>query len=116
MTTKLKCTWLSRHAPTPEQRASLRAYEIVQVDRHFRSGQEAWEAANEGGAPDLIVVVLPVAMQAELLRLAGDTPVIRAAMIWSRTRQGPPRWSGRWELLKQIVFEREEWTPHRVSP
>jgi hypothetical protein len=115
MTQKLKCAWLSRHDPTAEQRTSLADFEIVQVDRTFRNGKEAWVAANEGGEADIIMAVLPIPMLAELLRLAGSTPIIRAYMVWPRDRVGEPRWSGKWSRVKQVVVERDDWSPYVFS-
>lgn len=108
-----KCAWLSRHAPTADQAESLREYEIVQVDRQFDSAQEAWDAANEGGAPALVMAVLPLPMLAEFLRLA-NVPVIRAVMEWPTDEAGQrkgsvPVWTGRWERLVAVNVVTEEW-------
>ena len=78
--------WLSRHAPQAAQKKELRDAgftNIIQVSQTFASGKDAWEAAvaaNGGNAPDAVMAVLPLPMLAEMLHMAGDTPVIRAVM------------------------------------
>ncbi len=81
---KLKAAWLSRHAPTPAQRACLSQYTIVQVNPpgRFWSPVDALMSSQRlcGGKPDLYVVVMPLAMLRNFVPLAGNVPVIQARM------------------------------------
>ena len=114
MTQKLKCAWLSRHRPTPEQIRSLADYEIVQVCRRFKDAQEAWEAANEGGKPAIIMAVLPLDMLYRLLALAGDVPIMRTHFIVP-TNGGPARWSGLWTRVRKVEINAVRWSPQEYA-
>ena len=78
--------WFSRHPATEKQREELREKgftNIIRVNATAESGSDAWEkcvAAVDGKTPDAIMAVLPIPLLSELLRVAGDTPVIRAVM------------------------------------
>lgn len=120
MTQKLICAWISRHAPTVNQIASLHQYEIVQIKarRRFTDAKHAWDVAvsQAGGKPDLLVVVLPQAWIAEFVALAHihvpAAPVLRAWML-------PPdftAWSGNWQalFLRAGQLDWYVWTPEAV--
>lgn len=101
---KLVCAWLSRHAPTVNQKQSLWQYDIVQIDppNRFRDAQHAWSRGCRdcNRKPDLWVVVLPDHFIAEFVALVNIhsplVPVLQARML-------PPiydRWSGEWRRLQ----------------
>ena len=108
------CVWFSRHAPTPAQRRSLSAYEIVQVNPPGRaySAVDAWTLiTNRARTPDLIVAVLPLGMLRQLVERANvyAVPVIQASM------KALPRdrweWDGTWNRVLAVRKEVQEWTP-----
>lgn len=112
MTDRLICAWLSRHAPTVNQRQSLWQYDIVQIDlpQRFRSASHAWSRACRDchRKPDLFVVVLPDGFIVPFMELvavfAPAVPVLQARML-------PPtyeRWSGEWRAL-QVVNSELSW-------
>lgn len=111
---KMRCAWLSRHAPSPAQRRSLSAYDIHQISpvgRFWSAGDAVALAHNRcGGQPDLYVVVMPLTMLKSFLTLVDtrQTQVIRAVMDFDCN---PPRWTGRWEQLYRVQLVRQEWTP-----
>lgn len=118
MTRLLVCAWLSRHAPTDSQTASLRAYQIVQIQpkHRFWDAQRTWNLAFRavgGRTPDLMVVVLPETWIADFVEIAHfcapTLPVLRARML-------PPdyeHWSGEWRALfvRNKVLDWYQWKP-----
>lgn len=74
--------WISRHALSTEQLDDLcRIYggEIA-ITPHADNVARVADLRDEIGAADVIAAVLPVNLLADLLRAAGDKPVIRARM------------------------------------
>ena len=109
--TKLRCVWLSRHAPTPAQRESLSGYYIIQIDQSFRDAKEAWREACRAGKPDLIMAVLPTHMMAQFIRLARPIPVIRARMDWRGDWGRDPVWTGKWEIAEDVAVHYGQFSP-----
>lgn len=108
-----RCAWISRHSPTFEQRVSLEAFQIVQVNPPGR----LWSAADAvalsqsacQGWPDLYVVVMPMLLLQNFVeRVQGHVPIVRAVMD-SRSN----RWTGHWEKIAAIHIVTEEWVPSR---
>lgn len=75
-----KVLWISRHNMTPDQVADLeRIYgtiEVTQVTETVTDIRGQLGAAIE--AADVVAVVLPIGMLPDVLRLAGNRPVIQA--------------------------------------
>lgn len=94
--------WVSRHTMTESQLADLQAIygevTISQVDKTIATATELKDAIDEN---DVIAVVLPVNLLADVMRLAGEKPVIRAI---SRRERGPET-NGE----TQYVFVHEYW-------
>lgn len=111
-----KVLWISRHTMTPEQRAALgEDVEIVQIDRTLQSAYEVKEEVEDA---DVVAVVGPIGLQKQFLDIAGDRPVIIAK---SDREVIPGKNKGeesqvvfhfvKWERLKKIVVEMEDYIP-----
>lgn len=73
----LKLLWFSRHELNVEQLADLtRIYGELVVTRVNRTIQTAKELAAEIEAADVVAVVAPLTLQAELLQLCKEKPLL----------------------------------------
>lgn len=74
-----KVLWFSRHAMTEEQKQALidklEEIEITQVNKTITS---AYDIREEIETSDVVAIVAPIHIQEQVLRLAGDKPVIMA--------------------------------------
>src|SRR5215213_2437179 len=93
--------FVSRHAPTPEQRADLAQYQIIQVNppgriEPRRSWLDICIACN--GRPDLIVPILPhdwlTPFVKHCKRMSPQTRIIRPAIIQYDGERWD--WNGEW--------------------
>ena len=85
-----KVLWFSRHTLTEEQRAALGNVEVTQIDGNMPNvhvpfdGRVNGEQANLPAFKELIqdfdvvAVVLPINLETQVLKVAGDKPVIRS--------------------------------------
>lgn len=108
-----RCAWISRHSPTFEQRVSLEAFQIVQVNPPGRLWSAADAVALSQGAcqgwPDLYVVVMPMLMLQHFVgRVNGHVRIIRAVMDFKSNT-----WTGHWEEIKAVRIVTEAWIPDR---
>lgn len=120
--------WLTRHNPTPEQRAYLenRGFTIktlselatVEGDEvyKFSSGQHAWEIANrvagrQLGSEDVVIGVFPINMLPDYLRVCGKTPLLRAEMQATTRDDGKAEyeWTGKFSRTVRVEIVTEEW-------
>jgi hypothetical protein len=109
--------FVTRHRPTATMRRSLGSRRIVIVDpgrNHFRSGGDAWRRCVEacGGAPDILIAVLPDHMMIQLIkqaRRAGVT-VLQAQMCHDAV-SGKWYWSGTWLEVKSVRVVMAAWLP-----
>ena len=97
------CAWLSPHAPTADQRASLRAYEIVQIAARYTSPYDAVHQSFricDKRFPALYVAVLPEVFLPTFVALVAQqsppTVVLQARMLPPDYRR---HWSGEWRAL-----------------
>jgi hypothetical protein len=119
---ELLCVWVSRHEPTVLQAQSLQRYRIIQISRRFSNAADIWTTVLKrcGGAPALMVVVLPREWWSPLAFRVGvaapQTRIVQAVMLPAE-RGAVQAWSGSWRQLRhdgnQLVFE--AWTPE-VEP
>lgn len=78
----MKFLWISRHPILADQIVDLqRVYgDDIVIAQHAAQVTSVTELRDEVEAADVIGAVLPMAMLADLLRIAGEKPVIRARM------------------------------------
>lgn len=107
-----KVLWFSRHTMTSDQRAALGDnVEVTQINRVISNGYELQEEIEQH---DVIAIVAPIHIQEQILRIAGDKPVIMAL----NNRVLVPNPDGgddiaefhfvKWERLVKIVVEKED--------
>ena len=110
-----KVLWFSRHVMKPEQSQALidklEGFELVQVDGTIPNAFAIKEFIDEC---DVIAIVAPIHIQEQVLRIAGNKPVI---MALSRRELVMDENGGeskaefifeKWERLKKIVVEKED--------
>ena len=116
MKTVTTVVWATRHQPSKEQKLFFgKASKHVALTGDaltFQSGTHAWEEvlkANGGQAPTYVVGVIPVGMIADYLKVAGETPLLRAVMNSVSTPKadgGEPtrtyQWAGSYEQIKKV--------------
>lgn len=96
------CVWFSRHAPLPEQREALAAYDIVQVADRCDDAVDAWAVIQKashracGCRPALIVAVLPSRWESWFVKLVngvtdGKTVIVHMDMTLDRVWSGSMR-------------------------
>lgn len=78
-TTPVKVLWFSRHTMTEDQYQALETklglIEVTQLDKTINTG---YDIADEIGASDVVALVAPIHIQQQVLKIAGDKPVIMA--------------------------------------
>ena len=95
--------WISRHPLTSDQIDDLRRiYGEVAISQHGQQVARIADIKDEISAADVIAAVLPLNLLADLLRAAGDKPVIRARMrrTWAPAPDGSE---------PVAMFEHEAW-------
>lgn len=104
--------WISRHELTGAQRAGLEAYCGTDVSlRWWRENVEQMAAlASAIREADVIAAVLPVHLLAELVREAGDRPVLieeaRRSLLPGGGGEVTVRFShGRWQRVVRLELE-----------
>ena len=111
-----KVMWFSRHDMSPEQSQALvnklgGGFELVKVDGTIPNAFAIKEYIDEC---DVIAIVAPIHIQEQVLRIAGNKPVI---MALSRRELVPDENGGeskavfifeKWERLLKIVVEKED--------
>ena len=74
-----KVLWFSKHTMTEEQKQALidklGEIEITQINKTITS---AYDIREEIETSDVVAIVAPIHIQEQVLRLAGDKPVIMA--------------------------------------
>lgn len=114
-TSATKVLWFSRHDMTPEQSNALidklGGFELVKVDGTIPNAFAIKEFIDEC---DVIAIVAPIHIQEQVLRIAGNKPVI---MALSRRELVMDENGGeskavfvfeKWERLVKIVVEKED--------
>lgn len=105
----MKLLWLSRHEMSAEQLNALRdAYgeiDILQINKTFDNVQELVPYVDMA---DILAVVLPLEMVAELLKIT-DKPVIYAVNGREFTADGKVAFTFKgWRQYKKVVIETVE--------
>lgn len=99
--------WISRHALSTEQLDDLRRiYGEIAVTQHADNVARVANLHSEIAAADVIAAVLPINLLADLLRAAGDKPVIRARMrrtLVPATEGGEPTAVMHHEAWEQVL-------------
>ncbi len=79
--------WISRHQMTEEQRSDLERVMGEEVELHpwAETVEDLADLRPEVERADAVAAVLPVELLAELVRMAGDRPVLQAAAVRTPT-------------------------------
>lgn len=121
--------WISRHQMTPEQRVDLERVmgEGVELCPWKETVEDLADLRLELDRSDAVAAVLPVEHLAELVRLAGDRPVLQAAAVRTptgRVRMLPdgrrePEFAfahGGWRQILRLDLETRNLSEEKIAP
>lgn len=105
-----KVFWFSRHELTSEQIEDLRCIfgevAVIKVNKTINSAKEI---KAEIEAADVVAVVMPLPLQIETLKIAGDRPVIIPKSHRIQKENGEFEFvHAGWTQIKKIAIEKEE--------